>query len=336
MQEVDDSEAKQVYAKQLLEACGGDPKLALEQLKIAAKAKRNAAKYTPKNSEVIVSVDGVSKSYKMGKTQVGALESVKLDIYRGEFIAITGTSGSGKSTLLQLIGGLDKPTQGDVTVGGQNLKHLSDSKLSKFRNRTIGFVFQFFYLQPFLRLQPNIEVPAMFSRTAPAARKGKSKELAEVVGLGDRLRHYPKELSGGQMQRAAIARALQNQPSILLADEPTGNLDHANATAIFELFKKIRDEQGTTVIVVTHDMALASLADRSVHMSDGAVLSGEVSVPVVVDAPAKAAVLTVTTLPEKPAEPVRVEIKTPSAPNVGPKPPTMPKPKSTPKKVRVL
>lgn len=271
MQGVDESEAKQVYAKQLLEACGGDPKLALEQLKIAAKAKRNAAKYTPKNSEVIVSVDGVSKSYKMGKTQVGALESVKLDIYRGEFIAITGTSGSGKSTLLQLIGGLDKPSKGKITVGGQDLSKLRDGKLSRFRNQTIGFVFQFFYLQPFLRLQTNIEVPAMFARTKRVTRKAKSSETAATVGLSDRLRHYPRELSGGQMQRAAIARALQNNPEIILADEPTGNLDRTNATAIFDLFKKIRDEQGTTVIVVTHDVALASLADRAIHMSDGRI-----------------------------------------------------------------
>ncbi len=327
---------KQVYAKQLLQAAGGDVHEALRELQQAAKVAREAKKYVPKNQEVIVGVRSLGKTYKMGKTSVEALKNVDFTVYRGEFVAITGTSGSGKSTLLQLIGGLDKPTQGDVTVGGQNLKHLSDSKLSKFRNRTIGFVFQFFYLQPFLRLQSNIEVPAMFARTAPAARKGKSKDLAEVVGLGDRLRHYPKELSGGQMQRAAIARALQNQPSILLADEPTGNLDHANATAIFELFKKIRDEQGTTVIVVTHDMALAGLADRSVHMGDGAVLSGEVSVPASADALAKSAEQTTAASPEKSAAPVTTGVKTPSAPNVESRPLAIPKPASTPKKVRVL
>jgi ABC-type lipoprotein export system ATPase subunit len=271
MQGVDESEAKQVYAKQLLEACGGDPRLALEQLKIAAKAKRNAAKYTPKNSEVVVNVDDVSKSYKMGKTRIEALRGASLQIHKGEFVAITGTSGSGKSTLLQLIGGLDKPSAGTITVLGQDLKKLRDGKLSHFRNRTIGFVFQFFYLQPFLRLQTNIEVPAMFARTRRALRAAKSNETAEIVGLADRLSHYPRELSGGQMQRAAIARALQNNPDILLADEPTGNLDSTNAAAIFKLFQQIRDERGATVVVVTHDLTLASLADRAIHMSDGRI-----------------------------------------------------------------
>ncbi|QQS20422.1 ABC transporter ATP-binding protein [Candidatus Saccharibacteria bacterium] len=209
----------------------------------------------------------------MGKTHIEALKEVSLNIHKGEFVAVTGTSGSGKSTLLQLIGGLDKPSQGSIVVHDQDLNKLRDGKLSRFRNRTIGFVFQFFYLQPFLRLQSNLEVPAMFARTKRLLRKKKSSELATTVGLGDRLRHYPRELSGGQMQRAAIARALQNDPDILLADEPTGNLDHTNATAIFDLFKQIRDERGTTVIVVTHDLALAGMADRSVHMSDGAIAS---------------------------------------------------------------
>ncbi len=293
-------DTKQTLADQLLRASDGDVQAALRELQLAAKKSREASKYTPKSQEVIVRVEGVNKKYKMGKTSVDALHDIDFSVYKSEFVAITGTSGSGKSTLLQLIGGLDKPSAGDITVGGQNLKHLSDGKLSKFRNRTIGFVFQFFYLQPFLRLQSNIEVPAMFARTSPQARRGKSKELAEVVGLGDRLRHFPKELSGGQMQRAAIARALQNQPSILLADEPTGNLDHANATAIFELFKKIRDEQGTTVIVVTHDTALASLADRSVHMSDGKIVSGNISRPVPPEQPPKAP----ATVPKK----VRVQL----------------------------
>lgn len=207
----------------------------------------------------------------MGKTHVEALKNVSLQIHKGEFVAITGTSGSGKSTLLHLIGGLDKPSSGTIAVHDQDLKKLRDAKLSRFRNRTIGFVFQFFYLQPFLRLQTNIEVPAMFARTKRSARTAKSRETAETVGLADRLRHYPRELSGGQMQRAAIARALQNDPEILLADEPTGNLDRANATAIFDLFKKIRDERGTTVVVVTHDLALASMADRAIHMSDGGI-----------------------------------------------------------------
>lgn len=297
---------KKLYAKQLLDAAGGDIQAALRELQQAAKAERELKTYTPKNQDVVVNVHGLAKTYKMGKTTVDALKNVDFTVYRGEFVAITGTSGSGKSTLLQLIGGLDKPSKGEISVNGQNLKRLGDGKLSKFRNRTIGFVFQFFYLQPFLKLQSNIEVPAMFARTAPAARKRKSKELAEVVGLGDRLRHYPKELSGGQMQRAAIARALQNEPMILLADEPTGNLDHSNATAIFELFKQIRDEHGTTVIVVTHDMALASLADRAVHMSDGVIVSGNIGAA---DSPVSKPVDTATTTLPRPTTPTKVRIQ---------------------------
>ena len=269
-------DGKKLYAKQLLEAVGGDVRAALRELQVASQQKREEASYRPKSDEIVVAVSGVSKKYKMGKTTVEALKGVSVEVHKGEFVAITGTSGSGKSTLLQLIGGLDKPTEGDITVQGANLRKMSDGKLSHFRNRTIGFVFQFFYLQPFLRLQTNIEVPGMFARVKPKDRTKRSKELAETVGLGDRLRHFPKELSGGQMQRAAIARALQNGPSILLADEPTGNLDHANATAIFELFKKIRDENGTTVVVVTHDMQLASYADRAIHMADGQIVSGQV------------------------------------------------------------
>ncbi|MFZ1249425.1 MAG: ABC transporter ATP-binding protein [Candidatus Saccharimonadales bacterium] len=266
-------EARQVYAMQLLKSCSDDPRLALQEIKLAARTIRDTQSYRPKNEEIIVRVEDMSKTYKMGKTSVKALKNVSLSIHKGEFVAITGTSGSGKSTLLQLIGGLDKPSTGTIVVHNQDLSKLRDAKLSRFRNRTIGFVFQFFYLQPFLRLQTNIEVPAMFARTKRLVRTKKSNETAEIVGLADRLRHYPRELSGGQMQRAAIARALQNDPDILLADEPTGNLDHTNATAIFDLFRQIRDKRGTTVVVVTHDMALASQADRVITMVDGGVVA---------------------------------------------------------------
>lgn len=269
----DNTEEKRLYATQLLKACDGDAQNALQELKLAAKTIRETKAYTPKNSEVVVHVENVSKTYKVGKTSVEALKDVTVQVHKGEFVAITGTSGSGKSTLLQLIGGLDKPSTGAITVHSQDLQKLRDGKLSRFRNRTIGFVFQFFYLQPFLRLQTNIEVPAMFARTKRAVRAEKSKETAETVGLADRLRHYPRELSGGQMQRAAIARALQNNPEILLADEPTGNLDSSNATAIFELFQRIRDERGATIVVVTHDLALAAMADRAIHMSDGGIVA---------------------------------------------------------------
>lgn len=258
-------------AKQLLLEAGGDLKVATTLLK-EAKKPSSTKSYVPKSDEIIASIKELSKGYKVGQTKVQALNKVSLDIYKGEFVAITGTSGSGKSTLLQLIGGLDKPGSGSITIAGQDLAKLNDHKLSKFRNQTIGFVFQFFYLQPFLDLATNVEVPAMFARTKRAERHKRSSELAKTVGLEERLKHLPRELSGGQMQRAAIARALQNKPSILLADEPTGNLDRTNALAIFDLFRKICDEHGMTVIVVTHDLGLAASADRIIEMQDGAIL----------------------------------------------------------------
>lgn len=226
----------------------------------------------PRSEEVIISVSDLRKSYKVGKTRIDALNGVSLDIHKGEFLALTGASGSGKSTLLQLIGGLDKPSDGVVAVSGQDLSKLSDRHISMFRNKTIGFVFQFFYLQPFLKLSQNLEVAGMPPRMKRAERRAKVQELAELVGLSDRLRHFPRELSGGQMQRAAIATALLNNPQIILADEPTGNLDSVNGRAIIDLFEKIRDEYGTTVIVVTHDSDVAARADREIHLKDGVVV----------------------------------------------------------------
>ncbi len=220
---------------------------------------------------VVIDLKDITKSYKIGNQRVEALKKVSLTIKQGEFVAITGTSGSGKSTLLQLMGGLDKPTTGDVIVDGNNISKLSDGKLSEFRNKTVGFVFQFFYLQPFLRLQTNIEVPAMFARSKRQQRVERSTMLSEKVDLLDRINHLPKELSGGQMQRSAIARALQNQPKIILADEPTGNLDSANGSSIIDLFEQVRETFGTTVVVVTHDSKVARRADRVIHILDGLV-----------------------------------------------------------------
>lgn len=267
---MNDTSTQKSLARQLILASGEDAGRAIQIVRQVSLEHQTRASVV-RSGDVIIRVDKISKSYKVGRTQVDALNNISLDIYRGEFVAITGTSGSGKSTLLQLIGGLDKPKSGIIHVQGQNLAKLRDGRLSTFRNRTIGFVFQFFYLQPFLSLQTNIEVPGMFARTKRKVRNARSQELAHIVGLDDRLKHLPRELSGGQMQRAAIARALQNSPSILLADEPTGNLDRTNALAIFDLFKDIRDKHGTTVLVVTHDMELAGMADRSIHMSDGAI-----------------------------------------------------------------
>ena len=224
------------------------------------------------NAETLLEIANVSKTYKIGRQKLEVLKGVSLSIKKGEFVAITGASGSGKSTLLQLLGGLDTPTSGDILFDGANLAKMSDSRLSDFRRNTIGFVFQFFYLQPFLRLEKNLEVPGMFARTKRAARREQVLDLATTVGLGDRLQHYPKELSGGQMQRAAIARALLNKPKILLADEPTGNLDSVNGKAIIELFERIRDELGMTIVIVTHDAEIAARADREIILKDGVML----------------------------------------------------------------
>jgi ABC-type lipoprotein export system ATPase subunit len=221
---------------------------------------------------ILVRLQDVTKSYKVGRQTIEALRGISLDIHQGEFVALTGASGSGKSTLLQLIGGLDKPTDGIVEVDGANLKKMRDGKLSKFRNQTIGFVFQFFYLQPFLKVGTNLEVPGMFARTKKAERREQSNILAEAVGISDRMKHLPRELSGGQMQRAAIARALLNKPKLLLADEPTGNLDSVNGKAIIDLFETIRREYNTTIIVVTHDPAIAVRADREITLKDGEIV----------------------------------------------------------------
>ncbi len=221
---------------------------------------------------VLLSVNNLTKVYKRGRQKISVLQGVTLDIHEGEIVAITGASGSGKSTLLQLMGGLDKPTSGEVLFDGVNLAKLSDGKLSTFRRQTIGFVFQFFYLQPFLRLERNLEVPGMFARQKRRTRRDRAGSLAAQVGLDDRLKHYPRELSGGQMQRAAIARALFNQPKIILADEPTGNLDSTNGAAIIELFEMIRNELGTTIVIVTHDPIIARRADREIRIKDGALI----------------------------------------------------------------
>lgn len=265
------TEAQKQAIQDTLAAFNGDvlaAQKALSLLHTTPKKKRS----TRTLGDVIIRAEGVNKTYKMGKSIVPALNGVDLQISEGEFVAITGASGSGKSTLLHLMAGLDKPSSGNITVAGKSLAKLNDKQLSVFRNSITGFVFQFFYLQPFLSLQQNVEVPAMFARTPKKLRKTRSASIAETVGLAERLQHLPRELSGGQMQRAAIARALQNNPKILFADEPTGNLDHANAVAIFDLFETIRNTQGTTIIVVTHDKDLAQKADRVISMQDGVVV----------------------------------------------------------------
>lgn len=257
-------------AEELLVVCAGDIVAARQALTHAARLRLEQMHSKREVSdEVVVQVRNLAKSYKVGKQHVQALGGVDVTVHRGEFVALVGPSGSGKSTLLQLIGGLDAPTDGMVEVTGQQLAKLRDSALSRFRNQTIGFVFQFFYLQPFLTVRQNLEVAGIPAGTKSKVRRARVDELAELVGLSDRLAHYPRELSGGQMQRAAIARALLNNPQIILADEPTGNLDSTNGRAIIDLFERIRDEFGTTIIVVTHDPTIAARADRIVRLRDG-------------------------------------------------------------------
>lgn len=222
--------------------------------------------------QAIIQANHLVKRYKTGSQTILAVNDVSLAINRGEFVAITGASGSGKSTLLQLLGGLDKPTSGDIIIDNVKINKISDSELSRFRNQTIGFVFQSFYLQPFLTLQRNIEIAAMPSRMKRNQRKTRAEKLAQQVGLGDRLRHFPREMSGGQIQRAAIARALLNNPDIILADEPTGNLDSQNSRNIVALFRQICDTQNTTVVIATHDQEIAASVDRVIAVADGRII----------------------------------------------------------------
>jgi ABC-type lipoprotein export system ATPase subunit len=242
----------------------------LEEFLRAAPVPHNKARKP--TGPVLIDLQDVRRTYKLNrKNSVTAVDGVSVQIHEGEIVALTGPSGSGKSTLMHLMGGLDRPSEGEVLVGGQSIGKLSEGKRARFRNETVGFVFQFFYLQPFLRLNRNVEVPLMFARIKRSTRAEAIAEVVDAVGLADRATFFPKELSGGQMQRVAIARALVNKPKILLADEPTGNLDSKNTQAIMQLLQAIRDKLGTTIIVVTHDPQVASWADRIIKLDDGKV-----------------------------------------------------------------
>ncbi len=220
----------------------------------------------------LVEVRDVWKVYELGGARVLALRGVNLDVGEREFLAVVGPSGSGKSTLLHLIGGLDRPTRGSIRVGGVEVSSLrSDEELSRYRREYVGFVFQFFHLIPRLTALENVELPLVARGVDPRERRRRAMEALRIVGLEHRARHRPAELSGGEQQRVAIARAVVAEPRLLLADEPTGNLDSANARLIMGLFRRLIDELGVTVIMATHNLELLGYCDRAVRLVDGAV-----------------------------------------------------------------
>jgi putative ABC transport system ATP-binding protein len=220
----------------------------------------------------LILVRDVTKVYRMGETRVHALRGVSLSIRRGEFVAIIGQSGSGKSTLMHIIGCLDTPTSGQVCIDGEDVSYHSQKELAIIRNRTVGFVFQTFNLLSRVNLLRNTEFPLMYAGVPRRTRRRVAKQMLDLVGLGDRLHHKPNQLSGGQNQRAAIARALINRPNLILADEPTGNLDTESGTAILKLLTEL-NQQGHTLVLVTHDTQIAEAAERQIRIRDGRLVS---------------------------------------------------------------
>ncbi|MBI3158164.1 MAG: ABC transporter ATP-binding protein [Chloroflexi bacterium] len=220
----------------------------------------------------VLRAEQVTKTYQMGSVEVAALRAVDFDVQRGEFVAIMGPSGSGKSTLLHLLGGLDQPTRGEITLAGQPLSQLSDDEITVVRRRKVGFIFQFYNLLPTLSARENIALPLVIDGQPLDAHAAHIDGLLDLVSLADRGGHRPDQLSGGQQQRVAIARAFVNQPEIVLADEPTGNLDSRSGAAILELLRRTCREMQATILMVTHDPRAASYADRVVFLKDGEVV----------------------------------------------------------------
>lgn len=218
--------------------------------------------------ETILKIENVGKSYKNGKGKISALTDINLTLNKGESLGIIGPSGSGKTTLLNIIGGLDKPTTGKVIINGKDISKFKDKELSMFRNKTIGFVFQFFNLQDYLKVYENVMIPMLFADIKVRDAKIKSEKLLEEVGLQKRINHYPKQLSGGEMQRVAIARSLANAPSILLADEPTANLDKKSAQKVLDIFDNI-SRKGVSIIMITHNPSLCKNFIKTINLDDG-------------------------------------------------------------------
>lgn len=219
-----------------------------------------------------IELRNVERTYRSGKATTSALSGINLSVNVGKLIAITGASGSGKSTLLQLIGLLDKPSNGEVFFDGQPTSKLSDNQLSSLRNQAIGFVFQSFYLQPNLTVLDNVMLPAMFGKFDRETAHNRATRIVEIIGLVDKMHSLPGQLSGGQAQRVAIGRALMNNPQVILADEPTGNLDSKNSATVVNLLRQINRQLKATVVIVTHDHAVADQMDRVVELSDGHII----------------------------------------------------------------
>jgi putative ABC transport system ATP-binding protein len=223
------------------------------------------------DSTPTIHLEGIYKTYDLGEVQVHALRGISLEIYRGEFVAIMGASGSGKSTLMNIVGCLDKPTKGRYFLDGKDVSVLSRHELAKIRSQKIGFVFQQFNLLSRTSALENVELPTIYAGVPPAERERRGRDALARVGLAERTGHFPSQLSGGQQQRVAIARALVNNPSLLLADEPTGNLDSRTSVEIMDIFQRLNSEHGLTVVIVTHESDIAQYAKRAIEFRDGRV-----------------------------------------------------------------
>jgi len=225
-----------------------------------------------KKGSTVIELKGVTKYYRLGDSVVKAVDGIDVKINRGDFVAIVGPSGSGKSTAMNMVGALDIATKGDIFLDGVNIEHLPESVLAQIRGKKIGFIFQTFNLVPTLTALENVMLPMMFQRVPLKERQARATQLLEEIGMGPRLNHLPRELSGGERQRVAIARALANDPEVILADEPTGNLDSKRGEEVVEMLKKLSRE-GKTIIMVTHDMEKARYADKVYRLKDGKIVN---------------------------------------------------------------
>lgn len=222
----------------------------------------------------VIELSNVSKTYKMDDVEVRALKNVNLKMNKKEFVVIMGPSGSGKSTLLQMIGCLDRPTEGKIILDGTDISKLNDSELARLRGNKIGFIFQFFNLYPTLTALENVELPMIITEKNKDERKRKILKLLKTVGMEQRADHLPSQLSGGERQRIAIARALANNPSLILADEPTGNLDSKTGNEIMKFLNRLQEKEEKTIVMVTHEFGIAKYAERIIHLKDGEIIKG--------------------------------------------------------------